>query len=123
VAKSYSQVESLDFNETFAPIARFESISILLPYANYHEFKLFQMDMKSTFLNGAIKEEVYIEQPPSFEDDKYPNHVFKLDKALYGLKQALRAWYEYLRDFLIANSFNIDKVDSTLCPMMGDNDL
>jgi hypothetical protein len=88
VAKGYSQVEGLDFDETYAPVARLESIRILLAYATYHGFKLYQMDMKSAFLNGPIKEEVYVEQPPGFEDSEYPNHVYKLSKALYGLKQA-----------------------------------
>jgi hypothetical protein len=72
------------------------------------------MEMKSTFLNGPIKEEVYVEQPPSFEEDKYPNHVYKISKALYGLKQAPRAWYECLRDFLISNAFKVGKADPTL---------
>jgi hypothetical protein len=93
VAKGYSQVEGLDFGETYAPVARLESIRILLAYATYHGFKLYQMDVKSAFLNGPIKEEVYVEQPPGFEDSEYPNHVYKLSKALYGLKQAPRAWY------------------------------
>jgi hypothetical protein len=88
VAKGYSQVEGLDFGETYAPISRLESIRILLAYATYHGFKLYQMDVKSAFLNGTIKEEVYVEQPPGFEDSEYPNHVYKLSKALYGLKQA-----------------------------------
>jgi hypothetical protein len=99
VAKSYSQVKNLNFDETFAPIARLESIHILLLYATHHDFKLYQMDVKSAFMNGPIKEEVYVEQPPGFEDEEYPNHVYKLHKALYGLKQAPRAWYECLRDF------------------------
>jgi hypothetical protein len=75
VAKGYSQVEGLDFGETYAPVARLESIRILLAYATHHGFKLYQMDVKSAFLNGPIKEEVYVEQPPSFEDSEYPNHV------------------------------------------------
>jgi hypothetical protein len=66
VAKGYSQVEGLDFGETYAPVARLESIRILLAYATYHGFKLYQMDVKSDFLNGPIKEEVYVEQPPCF---------------------------------------------------------
>jgi hypothetical protein len=103
VAKGYSQVEGLDFDETYALVARLESICILLAYATYHGFKLYQMDVKSAFLNGPIKEEVYVEQPTGFEDSEYPNHVYKLSKALYGLKQAPRAWYECLRDFLITN--------------------
>jgi hypothetical protein len=114
VAKGYSQVEGLDFDETYAPVARLESIRILLAYAIYHGFKLYQMDVKSVFLNGPIKEEVYVEQPPGFDDSKYPNHVYKLSKALYGLKQAPRAWYERLRDFLITNGFKVGKVDPTL---------
>jgi hypothetical protein len=114
VAKGYSQVEGLDFDETYAPVARLDSIRILLAYATYHGFKLYQMDVKSAFLNGPIKEEVYVEQPPSFEDSEYPNHIYKLSKALYGLKQAPRAWYECLRDFLITNGFKVGKVDPTL---------
>jgi hypothetical protein len=114
VAKGYSQVKRLDFDETYAPIARLESICILLAYATYHGFKLYQMDVKSAFLNGPIKEEVYVEQPPGFEDSEYPNHVYKLSKALFGLKQAPRAWYECLRDFLITNGFKVGKVDPTL---------
>jgi hypothetical protein len=88
VAKGYSQVEGLDFGETYAPVARLESIRMLLAYATYHGFKLYQMDVKSAFLNGPIKEEVYVEQPLGFEDSEYPNNVYKLSKALYGLKQA-----------------------------------
>jgi hypothetical protein len=113
VAKGYSQVEGLDFGETYAPVARLESIRILLAYATYHGFKLYQMDVKSAFLNGPIKEEVYVEQPPDFEDSEYPNHVYKLSKALYGLKQAPRAWYECLRDFIITNGFKVGKADPT----------
>jgi hypothetical protein len=96
VAKGYSQVEGLDFGETYAPVARLESIRILLAYATYHGFKLYQMDVKSVFLNGPIKEEVYVEQPPDFEDSEYPNHVYRLSKALYGLKQAPRACESHL---------------------------
>jgi hypothetical protein len=114
IAKGYSQVEYLDFDETFAPVGRLESIRILLAYATHHDFKLYQMDVKSAFLNGSIKEEVYVEQSSGFEDEKYPNHVYKLHKMLYGLKQAPRAWYECLRDFLIENGFRIDKVNFTL---------
>jgi hypothetical protein len=100
--------------DTYALVARLESIRILLAYATYHGFKLYQMDVKSAFLNGPIKEEVYVEQPPGFEDSEYPNHVYKLSKALYELKQALRAWYECLRDFLITNGFKVGKADPTL---------
>jgi hypothetical protein len=104
----------LDFDKTFAPIARLESIRMLLVYATHHGFKFYQMDVKSAFLNGPIKEEVYVEQPPDFESEEYPNHVYKLYKTLYGLKQASRAWYECLRVFLIENNFRIGNADSTL---------
>jgi hypothetical protein len=123
VAKGYSQVEGLDFDETYAPVARLESIRILLVYATYHGFKLYQMDMKSAFLNGPIKEEVYVKQPPGFEDSEYPTHVYKLSKALYGLKQAPIAWYECLRDFLIINGFKVGKADPTPFTKTIDKDL
>ena len=82
-------------------MARLESIRILLAYAAHHDFKLYQMDVKSAFHNDPLSELVYVEHPSGFEDPKYPNHVYKLDKALYGLKQAHRAWYDYLKDFLL----------------------
>jgi hypothetical protein len=91
VAKGYSQVKGLDFDETFPPIAKLESIHILLAYATHHDFKLYQIDVKSVFLNGLIKNEVYVEQSPSFMSEEYPNHVYKLHKVLFGLKQAPRA--------------------------------
>ena len=91
VAQGYTQVEGLDFGETYSPVARFEAIRILLAYACAHNIKLYQMDVKSAFLNDYINEEVYVEQPPGFEDDKKPDHVYKLKKTLYGLKQAPRA--------------------------------
>jgi hypothetical protein len=70
----------LDFDETYEPVARLESIRILLAYATYHAFNLYQMDVKSAFLNGPIKEEVYVEQPPGFEDNEYPSHMYKLSE-------------------------------------------
>jgi hypothetical protein len=123
VANGYSQVKGSDFEETFAHVASLESIHILLTYATHHDFKLYQMDVKSAFLNGPIKEEVYVEQPPGFEDQEYPNHVYKLHKTLYGFKQAPRAWYECLGDFLTQNGFKIGKVDSTLFTRKFDKDL
>ena len=114
VAQQYSQVEGIDFGETFAPVARLESIRILLAYAAHHNFKLQQMDVKSAFLNGPLKELVYVKQPPGFEDPKLPNHVYKLDKALYGLKQAPRAWYEHLRELLLDRGFQVGQIDPTL---------
>jgi hypothetical protein len=87
VGKGYTQVEGLDFGETYDTVARLESIHILLACATHHDFKLHQMDVKSAFLNGPLQEEVYVEQPPGFEYPNFPNHVYKLHKALYGLKQ------------------------------------
>jgi hypothetical protein len=87
---------------------------VLLAYAASKGFELYQMDVKSTFLNRNIAEEVYVRQPPGFKNPKYPNHVYKLHKALYGLKQALRAWYERLKAFLLANGFKMGSVDKTL---------
>ena len=114
VAQGFTQIEGLDFGETYAPIARLESIRILLAYATHHDFKLYQMDVKSAFLNGPLSELVYVEQPPGFEDPKHPHHVYKLHKALYGLKQAPIAWYECLNDFLLRKGFEIGKADATL---------
>ncbi|KAI4312619.1 hypothetical protein MLD38_037423 [Melastoma candidum] len=114
VAKGYSQSEGIDYDETYALVARLEAIRLLLAYACYNDFKLFQMDVKSAFLNGEIKEEVYVDQPPGFEDPKKHDHVYKLDKALYGLKQAPRAWYEKLSQFLIEKGYRKGKVDTTL---------
>jgi hypothetical protein len=89
----------------------------------HNSFKLFQMDMKSAFLNGPIKEEIYVEQPFGFKDGRYPDHVYRLYKALYGLKQALRAFYECLKDFLISNAFNVGKADPTLFTKTCNGDL
>jgi hypothetical protein len=86
VAQGYIQVEGLDFGEIYAPVARLEAIRILLAYVCAHNIKLYQIDVKSVFLNGYINELMYVEQPPSFEDEKKHNHVYKLRKALYGLK-------------------------------------
>jgi hypothetical protein len=114
VAQGYTQVEGLDFGETYAPVTRLEAIRILLVYACAHNIKLYQMNVKSAFLNGYINELVYVEQPPDFEDEKKPNHVYKLRKALYDFKQAPRAWYERLRDFLPSKGFKMGNVDTTL---------
>ena len=114
VAKGYSQQEGIDYDETFAPVARLEAIRIFLAYAAHMKFKVFQMDVKSAFLNGELEEEVYVEQPPGFIDPKYPNHVYRLDKALYGLKQAPRAWYETLAQFLLESGFKRGTIDKTL---------
>ena len=114
VSKSYNQEEGIDYDESYAPIARLEAIRMLLAYASFMDFKLYQMDVKSAFLNGFIEEKVYVEQPPGFESFYFPNHVYKFSKALYGLKQASRAWYERLSNFLLEKGFSKGKVDTTL---------
>jgi hypothetical protein len=114
VAQGYSQVEGLDFGETFALVAHLEAIRILLAFAASQGFKLYQMDMKSAFLNGVIQEEVYVRQPPGFESPKYPDGVYKLSKALYGLKQAPCAWYVRLKTFLLEHGDVMGSVDKTL---------
>ena len=114
VAQDFTQVEGLDFEETYALMARLEAIQMLLAYAAHHNFKLYQINVKSAFLNSPIQELVYVEQPPGFEDHKFPNHVYKLQKALYGLKQAPRAWYECLKEFLLKQGFEIGKANPTI---------
>ncbi|GJU32029.1 retrovirus-related pol polyprotein from transposon TNT 1-94 [Tanacetum coccineum] len=114
VAQGYNQQEGIDYDETYAPVARLESIRILLAYACALDFKLFQMDVKSAFLNGFINEEVYVAQPLGFIDFEKPDHVYKLKKALYGLKQAPKAWYDRLKAFLIKHEYKIGMVDNTL---------
>lgn len=96
VAKGYSQEECIDYDEIFAPVARLEAIRIFLAFAAHMKFKVFQMDVKSAFLNGELQEEVYVEQPPGFINPSLSNYVYRLDKALYGLKQAPRVWYKTL---------------------------
>ncbi|KAJ1704622.1 hypothetical protein LUZ63_004403 [Rhynchospora breviuscula] len=123
VAQGFKQQEGIDFEETFAPVARLESIRMLLAYASNKGFTLFQMDVKSAFLNGWIDEEVYVQQPPGFVDHFNPNHVFKLHKALYGLKQAPRAWYGRLCTFLLDNGFIRGKMDTTLFTKKKDDHL
>ena len=123
VAKGYNQEEGIDYEETYAPVARLEAIRMLLAYASIMDFKLYQMDVKSAFLNGLIQEEVYVEQPPGFEIPDKPNHVYKLQKALYGLKQAPRAWYERLSNFLLEKEFSRGKVDTTLFIKRKHNDI
>ncbi|GJS53939.1 retrovirus-related pol polyprotein from transposon TNT 1-94 [Tanacetum coccineum] len=114
VAQGYNQQEGIDYDETYAPVARLESIRILLAYPCALDLKLFQMDVKSAFLNDFINKEVYMAQPPGFIDFKKPDHVNKLKKALYGLKQPPKAWYDRLKAFLIKHEYKIGMVDNTL---------
>ncbi|GJW44535.1 retrovirus-related pol polyprotein from transposon TNT 1-94 [Tanacetum coccineum] len=114
VAKGYCQEESIDFEESFALVARFESVRMFIAYVAHKNFTIFQMDIKTSFLNGPLKEEVYVSQPDGFVDPDFPDHVYKLKKTLYGLKQAPQAWYDKLSSFLIENHFTKDIVDPTL---------
>ncbi|GJY95751.1 putative ribonuclease H-like domain-containing protein [Tanacetum coccineum] len=106
--------EGIDYDEFFAPVARIEAIRLFLAYASYMRFKVYQMDVKSAFLYGQIKEEVYVCQPPGFEDPDHPNKVYKVVKALYGPHQAPRAWYDTLASYLMCNGFERGKIDQTL---------
>ncbi|KAJ9556657.1 hypothetical protein OSB04_011271 [Centaurea solstitialis] len=114
MAKGYRQQEGIDYDETFAPVARLEAIRMFLAYAAYKDFTVFQMDVKTTFLYGHLKEEVYVAQPEGFVDKEHPDYVYVLDKALYGLKQTPRAWYEELSKHLLSKGFKKGSVDSTL---------
>nr|GEY03787.1 retrovirus-related Pol polyprotein from transposon TNT 1-94 [Tanacetum cinerariifolium] len=123
VSCGYRQEEGIEFKETFAPIARLEAIWIFLAYAAHMNMVVYQMDVKIAFLNGNLREEVYVSQPDGFVNPDNPNHVYKLKKALYGLKQALRAWYDMLSSFLISQDFSKGSVDPTLFIHRNDNDL
>ncbi|GJS77648.1 retrovirus-related pol polyprotein from transposon TNT 1-94 [Tanacetum coccineum] len=114
VARGYRQEEEIDFEESFAPVARLEAIRIFLAFAAHMNMVVYQMDVKTAFLNGNLREEVYVSQPDGFVDPDNPNHVYKLKKALYGLKQAPRAWYDMLSSFLISQDFSKGSVDPTL---------
>ncbi|GJY00600.1 retrovirus-related pol polyprotein from transposon TNT 1-94 [Tanacetum coccineum] len=115
VAKGYAQEEGIDFEESFAPVARLEAVQIFIAYAAHKSFPIYQMDVKMTFLNRPLKEEVYVAQPDGFIDPDHPEKVYRLRKALYVLKQALRAWYDELLNFLMSKGFT--KGESIGTPM------
>nr|GFA23772.1 retrovirus-related Pol polyprotein from transposon TNT 1-94 [Tanacetum cinerariifolium] len=114
VVKGYRQEEGIDFEESFAPVARMVAIRIFLAYAAHKLFIVFQMDVKTAFLHGSLKEDVYVCQPEGFIDADHPSHVYKLKNVLYGLKQAPRAWYDELSKFLLQNHFFKGTIDPTL---------
>ncbi|GJZ22237.1 retrovirus-related pol polyprotein from transposon TNT 1-94 [Tanacetum coccineum] len=105
VSKGYSQKEGIDFEDSFAPVARLEAVRLFIAYAAHKSFPVYQMDVKTTFLNGPLKEEVYVNQPDGFGDPYHPDQVYHLKKALYGLKHAPRAWYDELSNFLVSKGF------------------
>nr|GFC60681.1 retrovirus-related Pol polyprotein from transposon TNT 1-94 [Tanacetum cinerariifolium] len=110
VAKGYAQKEGVDFKESFAPVARLEAVRLFIAYAAHKSFTVYQIDVKTTFLYGHLKEEVYVNQPDSFVDPYHPDKVYRLKKALYRLKQALSAWYDELSNFLVSKG----SIDLTL---------
>ncbi|GJZ74682.1 retrovirus-related pol polyprotein from transposon TNT 1-94 [Tanacetum coccineum] len=114
VAKGYRQEAGIDFEESFAPVARLEAIRLFIAHAASMNMVIFQMDVKTAFLNGELNEVVYVSQPEGFVDPEHPSHVYRLKKALYGLKQAPRAWYDKLSAFLIKSGFTKGVVDPTL---------
>ncbi|GJX79857.1 retrovirus-related pol polyprotein from transposon TNT 1-94, partial [Tanacetum coccineum] len=114
VAKGYAQEEGIDFEESFAPVARLEAVRIFVAHAAHKSFPIYQMDVKTAFLNGPLKEEVYVAQPEGFVDPDHPEKVYLLRKALYGLKQAPRAWYDELSNFLMSKGFTKGTIDPTL---------
>ncbi|GKC97843.1 putative ribonuclease H-like domain-containing protein, partial [Tanacetum coccineum] len=113
VAQGYTQEEGIDYDEVFTPIARIEAIRLFLAYTSFMGLIVYQMDVKSSFLYGTIEEEVYVFQPPGFEDPQFPNKVYKVEKALYGLHQAPRAWYETLSTYLLENGYIRGTIDTT----------
>nr|GEX50142.1 retrovirus-related Pol polyprotein from transposon TNT 1-94 [Tanacetum cinerariifolium] len=114
VSNGYAQKEGVDFKESFAPVARLEAVRLFIAYAAHKPFTVYQMDVKTSFLYGPLKEEVYINQPDGFVDPYHPDKVYHLKKALYGLKEAPRAWYDELSNFLISNGFSKGSIDPTL---------
>ncbi|GJZ87721.1 retrovirus-related pol polyprotein from transposon TNT 1-94 [Tanacetum coccineum] len=114
VAKGYRQEEGINFKESFAPVTWIEAIRIFIANAASKNIIIYQMDVKTAFLNGELKEEVYVSQPEGFVDPDHPTYVYRLKKALYGLKQAPRAWYNILSRFLLDNKFSKGVVDPTL---------
>ncbi|GJZ20718.1 putative ribonuclease H-like domain-containing protein, partial [Tanacetum coccineum] len=114
VAQGYTQVEGIDYDAVFAPVSRIEAIRLILAFASFMGFIVYQMDVKSAFLYGTIDEEVYVSQPPGFVDPDHPNKVYKVVKALYGLHQAPRAWYATLSTFLEKHGYKRGTIDKTL---------
>ncbi|GJW96679.1 retrovirus-related pol polyprotein from transposon TNT 1-94 [Tanacetum coccineum] len=114
VAKGYGQKEGIDFDESFALIARLEAVRLFIAYAVHKSFPVYQMDVKTTFLNRPLKEEVYVNQPDGFIDPHHPDKVYRLKKALYGLKQAPKAWSDELSNFLVSKGFSKGSIDPTL---------
>ncbi|GJU34089.1 retrovirus-related pol polyprotein from transposon TNT 1-94 [Tanacetum coccineum] len=123
IAQGFRQEERINFEESFAPVARIEAIRIFVANAAHKNMTIYQMDVKTDFLNGELKEKVYVSQPEGFVDQDNPSHVYKLKKALYGLKQAPRAWYDMLSSFLLSQHFSKGAVNLILFTQQAGNDL
>ncbi|GJR27615.1 retrovirus-related pol polyprotein from transposon TNT 1-94 [Tanacetum coccineum] len=123
VARGYRQKDGIDFEESFALVARLEAICIFIAIVAHMNMVVYQLDVKTVFLNGILGEEVYVSQPNGFVDPENPNHVYKLKKVLYGLKQAPLAWYDFLSSFLVSQKFTKGIVDPTLFIRSEGNDI
>ncbi|GJY74431.1 retrovirus-related pol polyprotein from transposon TNT 1-94 [Tanacetum coccineum] len=127
VAKGYNQQEGINFEESFAPVSRWEAVRLFVAYAAHKSFPIYQMDVKTAFLNKPLKDEVYVNQPDGFVDPHHPDKVCRLKRALYGLKQAPRAWYDELSNFLVSKGLSkamyaqeiLKKHDMTSCDSIG----
>nr|GEX66734.1 retrovirus-related Pol polyprotein from transposon TNT 1-94 [Tanacetum cinerariifolium] len=123
VAKGYAQEDGIDFEESFAPVTCLEAVRIFVAYVTHKSFPIYQMDVKTAFLNGPLKEEIYVAQPDGFVDLDHPKKVYRLRKALYGLKQAPRVWYDELSKFLTSKGFTKGKIDPTLFTIRYEEDI
>ena len=114
VAKGYAQTYGIDYEETFAPVAKMATVRAVIAVAASKGWIMHQMDVKNAFLHGELQEEVYVEQPPSYADPNHPDYVCRLRKALYGLKQAPRAWHERIAEYLVTIGFRRAHADHSL---------
>ena len=114
VVKGYKKQYDKDYDKTYAPVARMETMHAIITIAAKHKWKVYQMDVKSAFLNGVLKEDVYVEQPPDYEVLGEEHKVYRLKRSLYGLKQAPRAWYNRIDSYLMSNGFRKDDGEPTL---------
>ncbi|GKF18888.1 retrovirus-related pol polyprotein from transposon TNT 1-94, partial [Tanacetum coccineum] len=123
VAMGYAQEKGIDFEESFASVACLEAVQIFIAYVAHKSFPIYQMNVKMVFLNGPLKEELYVAQPDGFVDPNHPEKVYRLRKALYGLKQAPRAWYDKLLNFLMSKGITKGTIDPTLFTIRYDEDI
>ncbi|GKF78303.1 retrovirus-related pol polyprotein from transposon TNT 1-94, partial [Tanacetum coccineum] len=113
-SKGYGQKEGIDFQESFAPVARLEAVRLFVAYAAHKSFPVYQMDVKTAFLNSPLKEEVYVNEPDRFVDPYHLDKVYRLKKAFYGFKQAPKAWHDEFYNFLVSKGFSKGSINQTL---------